>query len=85
MGETDDTRDEELSEHVSAGRMISAPENNTLRQVAKWVDDGEGAAVLGGAQEGLADEETWADMLGGGGDSLSCEEEERTVSAKVLR
>ena len=29
VGETDDTRDEELSEHVSAGRMISAPENNT--------------------------------------------------------
>ena len=45
-------------------------QRTTLRQVDKWVGDGEGAAVLGAAQEGLADEETWADTLGGGGDSL---------------
>ena len=55
MGETGDSGSEEPSERVPADRRIGATEDSTLSWLDKWVDDGEGAAVLRGARQGLAD------------------------------
>ena len=76
VGETDDTGNEELSERVSADRMISATENNTLSRVDKWVDDGEGAAVLRGARGGLLTRRRGQTLREVEETACSCEEEE---------